>query len=171
ILSGSQAVTVRVDATVKLEARGFDAGGRVVSGLTIDWQSLDPDVAEVDGTGRVKGLAPGEARIVATMGAFADTAQVRVEEQQAAGGGLQGQRLIGLHMDLHWDGHAWRREQAIQAAKQVGARVSRSSFLWHLIEPSRGNRNWSRMDAVVNELVAAGLEPLFAFYGSPSWAN
>jgi len=80
ILSGSQAVTVRVDATVKLEARGFDAGGRVVSGLTIDWQSLDPDVAEVDGTGRVKGLAPGEARIVATMGAFADTAQVRVEE-------------------------------------------------------------------------------------------
>src|SRR5690606_3070784 len=108
---------------------------------------------------------------VATLGAFADTAQVRVEEQQAAGGGPQGQRLIGLHMDLHWDGHAWRRADAIQAAKQVGAQVSRSSFLWHLIEPSRGNRNWSRMDAIVNELEAAGLEPLFAFYGSPSWAN
>src|SRR5690606_14556899 len=61
ILSGSQAVTVRVDGTVRLEARGFDAGGRAITGLAIDWQSLDPDVAEVDGTGRVKGLAVGEA--------------------------------------------------------------------------------------------------------------
>lgn len=170
ILSGSPTVAVPVGGTVRLEARGFDARGRVISGLAIDWQSLDPDVAEVDGTGRVRGLAVGEARIVAALGAFADTTQVTVQEQ-SAGGGPQGQRLIGLHMDLHWDGHAWRRDQAIQAAKQVGARVSRSSFLWHLIEPSRGNRNWSRMDAIVNELEAAGLEPLFAFYGSPSWAN
>lgn len=170
ILSGTQAVTVRVDATVKLEARGFDARGRAISGLAIEWQSLDPEVAEVDGTGRVTGLAVGEARIVATAGAFADTALVTVEEQ-GADGGPQGQRLIGLHMDLHWDGNASRRAQAIQAARQVGAQVSRNSFLWHLIEPTRGNRNWSRMDAIVNDLRAAGLEPLFAFYGSPSWAN
>lgn len=79
--------------------------------------------------------------------------------------------LIGLHMDLLFDGHAWRRQQAIDNAVQIGARVSRSSFLWHLIEPVRGQRNWSRPDAVLAELEAAGLEPVFAIYGSPSWAN
>ena len=170
ILSGSQAVAVRVDGAVKLEARGFDARGRVISGLAIDWQSLDPEVAEVDGAGRVTGLAVGEARIVATLGALADTTRVRVQEQ-TVGGWLQGKQLIGLHMDLPWDGYDWRRAEAIQAAKQVGAQVSRNSFLWHLIERNKGSRNWSRVDAVVNELEAAGLEPIFVIYGSPSWAN
>lgn len=79
--------------------------------------------------------------------------------------------LYGLHMDLLFDGHAWRRQRAIEKAVEVRAQVSRSSFLWHLIEPVEGQRDWSRPDAVLAELEAAGLEPVFAIYGSPSWAN
>jgi hypothetical protein len=78
---------------------------------------------------------------------------------------------LGLHMDLTYDGYAWRRTAAIDKAVSVNAVVSRNSFLWHLIEPTRGNYDWSRVDAVVQELGNKGIEPLFCIVGSPSWAN
>jgi hypothetical protein len=49
--------------------------------------------------------------------------------------------------------------------------VSRNGLLWHKIEPRQGARDWSIPDAVVNELRASGIEPLFVAWGSPSWAN
>ena len=78
----------------------------------------------------------------------------------------------GVHMDLTWDGDAARRHVAILQAREVlHADISRNSLLWHLIEQSPGRRDWSRTDAVVDELSANGIEPMFAVYGSPAWAN
>jgi hypothetical protein len=78
---------------------------------------------------------------------------------------------IGLHMDLTWNGDPQQRRQAIRGASVVGAAVSRNSLLWHLIEPVQGQRDWARVDAVVSELEAAGIEPLLVLYGSPTWAS
>jgi len=78
---------------------------------------------------------------------------------------------LGLHMDLTYDGDAGRRTTAISKAKSINAKVSRNSFLWHKIELTKGNLDWSLTDSVVNELLSAGIEPLFCIYGSPTWAN
>jgi hypothetical protein len=82
-----------------------------------------------------------------------------------------GPTLFGLHQDLTYDGHAWRRAQGIEAARSAGSQVSRNSFVWSHVEPVEGQRDWSRYDAVVDELTGAGMEIVFAVQGSPSWAN
>ena len=79
--------------------------------------------------------------------------------------------MLGVHMDLTYDGNASRRATAVTNAKSIRATVSRNSFLWHLLEPQKGSFDWSRTDAVIQELQNAGIEPLFCIYGSPSWAN
>ena len=79
--------------------------------------------------------------------------------------------LVGLHMDLTWNGDAGHRVAAIKNAKALGAVVSRNSLLWHKIEAVRGIRDWTIPDSVVQELHDSGIEPLFCIYGSPSWAN
>ncbi len=78
----------------------------------------------------------------------------------------------GVHMDASWDGYQWRRDQVIAQARDVlHAQVARNSFLWHLIEPTEGHRDWSRMDSLVDGLTSAGIDPEMVVYGSPSWAN
>lgn len=86
-------------------------------------------------------------------------------------GGNSTPTLYGLHMDLLKNGYASVRAQAIQNAKAINAKVSRNTFPWDIIERQRGVRDWSRTDAVVNELQSSGIEPLFTITGSPSWAN
>jgi hypothetical protein len=80
-------------------------------------------------------------------------------------------RLFGLHQDLMWDGHAWRRAEHLAVARSVKAEVSRTALLWHMVEPVRGQRDWARSDAVVDELEAASIAPLVVLMGSPAWAN
>ena len=78
---------------------------------------------------------------------------------------------LGLHMDITWYKDSSLRANSISKAKSIGAMVSRNSFLWHLIEPTKGVYDWTIYDSVVNELLKARIEPLFCIYGSPSWAN
>jgi hypothetical protein len=78
---------------------------------------------------------------------------------------------FGLHMDLTWNGDPADRRRAVARASALHAEISRSSLLWHLIEPERGRRDWSRVDQVLDELEVARIEPLLAIYGSPRWAN
>lgn len=77
----------------------------------------------------------------------------------------------GLHMDLTYDTDPDRRRRTIGLAESVGAQVSRSSFMWHKLQPTPDAVDWSVPDSIVNELTERGVEPLFAAYGSPSWAN
>jgi polysaccharide biosynthesis protein PslG len=79
---------------------------------------------------------------------------------------------VGVHSTLAFDASAERRAETVEAVDQVlGAQVVRDSLLWSEIEPVEGERDWSRTDAVVAELRDAGIEPLLAVVGSPSWAN
>lgn len=79
---------------------------------------------------------------------------------------------IGVHSTLTFQGDAERRARTVEAIDEVlGAQVVRSSLFWHEVEPVEGGRDWSRTDSVVEELRAAGIEPLLVVLGSPSWAN
>jgi hypothetical protein len=79
---------------------------------------------------------------------------------------------LGVHSTLAFEGDADRRAETVAAIDEaLGAQVVRDSLLWHQIEPVEGERDWSRLDAVVAELRKAGIEPLLAVLGSPAWAN
>lgn len=93
-----------------------------------------------------------------------------VAEPTAAPAPATGTRW-GLHQDLTWDGLASRRAIAEDVATRLGGSVSRNSLLWSQVERTPGQRDWSRVDAVVAELRARGIAPLLVPVGSPSWAN
>ncbi|MQA73282.1 MAG: hypothetical protein GEU88_02835 [Solirubrobacterales bacterium] len=79
---------------------------------------------------------------------------------------------IGVHSTPTFDGDAERRAATVAAIHEtLDAQVVRVSLLWHQIEPVEGERDWRRLDSVVEEIRAAGMEPLLVVLGSPSWAN
>jgi polysaccharide biosynthesis protein PslG len=79
---------------------------------------------------------------------------------------------IGVHSTLAFDGDPEDRADTVEAIQRfLHPQVVRDSLLWDQIEPVEGRRNWSRTDSVVEELRAAGIEPLLVITGSPSWAN
>jgi polysaccharide biosynthesis protein PslG len=79
---------------------------------------------------------------------------------------------VGVHSTLAFEGDPERREATVTAIQRsLNAEIVRDSLLWSQVEPVEGERDWSRTDRVVEELRAAGIEPLFAVVGSPGWAN
>jgi hypothetical protein len=82
------AVTVTPDSTdlhaigdtVRLHATATDASNNPVA---VTWLQLDPTVATVNASGLVTAVGNGRARIVASAGAKADTAIVRVQQAAA----------------------------------------------------------------------------------------
>ena len=65
--------------SLQLTAVARNAGGTALSGKVFTWTTLDGTLVSVSGAGRVRGLWPGEARVVATSEERADTARVRVK--------------------------------------------------------------------------------------------
>ena len=161
------AVQVAAGDTARLYASILNGQGNLLNGST-HWSSSDTSVASVDATGLVLGRSPGSAEIHVSSGGREARASISV----LAGRGTDAHPILfGVHQDLTWDGSPDRRKAAIAAAQMIGARISRSSLLWHLIEPRQGQRDWSRVDSVLAELDRAGVAPLFVVYGSPAWAN
>src|SRR5690606_21453318 len=86
--TGAARVTVKPDsarvvalgATSAFTATVSDASGKSMSGVTVTWTSLDPNVAKVDASGVATALANGTARIVAMAAGKADTALLRVSQ-------------------------------------------------------------------------------------------
>ena len=79
---------------------------------------------------------------------------------------------IGVNSNLAFDGDPEHRAETVTAIHRfLHPQVVRDSLLWNEIEPVKGRRDWSRPDSTVEELRAAGIEPLLAVFGSPSWAN
>lgn len=114
------------------------------------------------------GAVAGTFLVVATcLSGQADTAEVTISSSSQPVAATS----FGAHMDLMYDANEPHRQQVIAAARALGVKVSRNSFLWHQIEPARGQLNWGRADSVVAELRAAGIEPLMVVVGSPSWAS
>lgn len=67
-----------IGATHALEATVLDAENRPLRDARVHWSSTDPAVASVDPSGLVTAIAHGNADIVATYGAIAAKAHVRV---------------------------------------------------------------------------------------------
>ena len=79
---------------------------------------------------------------------------------------------IGVHSTLAFDGDPQHRSETVEAIQRfLHPQVVRDGLLWSQIEPVEGQRDWRHTDSVVEELRAAGIEPLFVVSGSPSWAN
>jgi len=77
--------------------------------------------------------------------------------------------LYGFHQDLDYFGSS--APPRVDLVAGIGARVSRSTLLWRVHEPSPGTLDWTRSDIVNNKLRAEGIQPLWYIGSSPSWAN
>jgi len=73
-----------VGDTLRLSAEAFDENGHRVDGAMFEWSSSDAEVAQVDGTGLVAGVAEGTARISAVTGDAAGLAQITVANPDRA---------------------------------------------------------------------------------------
>lgn len=79
---------------------------------------------------------------------------------------------IGVHSTLAVEADDQRRAATVEAIHDVlGAQVVRETLAWNQIEPVEGRFDWSGADKAIEELRAAGIEPLLVVIGSPSWAN
>jgi uncharacterized protein YjdB len=58
---------IAVHSTTQLTATPKNAAGAAIIGLSATWASSNGSVASVDGTGKVTGVAPGNATITATI--------------------------------------------------------------------------------------------------------
>ena len=72
------AAQLLVGDTTRLTATRLDSSGVVISAGIVSWTSLATQTATVSGSGLVTGIAPGTARVVASVDALADTADVTV---------------------------------------------------------------------------------------------
>jgi hypothetical protein len=70
-------LSVGVGGIDSLQAVAIGSGGSAVS-TTIAWRSLAPTVATVTSAGKVTGVIPGSAMVVASAGSKADTVEVQV---------------------------------------------------------------------------------------------
>jgi uncharacterized protein YjdB len=70
--------TIGVGATKQLTAAAYDSGGGALPNRTIAWNSLNSNIATVDGSGTVTARALGTAQIVATCETKSATAVVTV---------------------------------------------------------------------------------------------
>ena len=79
VVSPEKAAIGSVGGTTQLSAVVTDANGAPTTSKTVLWASLDANVASVNASGRVTGVAPGTARIVGGLNAaLNDTALVTV---------------------------------------------------------------------------------------------
>lgn len=72
-------LVIEVGQTVQLSAKiQSSADGSVYDAEASEWTSLNPDVASIDGTGRVQGLLPGVAVIQVEQAGVPDTGSIMV---------------------------------------------------------------------------------------------
>lgn len=70
--------------TLQLQLDPRDRNGHPVEELEVRWSSLDDEVVEVDGEGRVVARGAGTGRVTASSGSAADTVVVVVQQEVAA---------------------------------------------------------------------------------------
>lgn len=85
---------------------------------------------------------------------------------------MPGTPRFGVHQDLLYNSSASSRAQVIaRTTELLHPSVSRNSLLWDRIEPEPGHYDWEAADEIVDDLVAAHVQPLLVLVGSPPWAN
>ncbi len=78
LIAPDTAGLARVGDSVQLEAQAFDQFGEEITGLVIEWSSLDLSVATVDEAGQVTARGFGATRIEARVGDLVGTAALGV---------------------------------------------------------------------------------------------
>jgi hypothetical protein len=98
------------------------------------------------------------------------------------GTGAGAARITAVPCQSRWRG-IWRPDrtligfntytsaQTIRAQRQVGARGSRMLVPWSLVEPQPGVWDWAPFEREYRQLLAGGLRPELAPFGSPCWAR
>ncbi|MCZ7587991.1 MAG: hypothetical protein M5U27_03855 [Gaiella sp.] len=61
--------------------------------------------------------------------------------------------------------------ERIGALEQMGVEVVRVTLDWHEIEAEQGSYDWARDGMLLDALRGAGIAPIVAIWGTPSWAN
>ncbi len=88
---------VRVGATTRLTGSVLSSDGQTLAGRAIQWTSLNEDIASVDSTGLVLGLAAGDATIRATSEGVSGTAHVTVTSGPAIQATPGTVEFLGVH--------------------------------------------------------------------------
>lgn len=110
---------IDVDGTVQLAVQVRDPRGQPVQGRTVDWASSDPQVADVDVTGQVTGVAEGSTVITGVVEGVQGSANILVTEETLpplppdwegvyawdCGGGRTGESQLHLTLDDPGTGH------------------------------------------------------------------
>ncbi|CAN5652114.1 hypothetical protein BH10CHL1_BH10CHL1_26660 [soil metagenome] len=78
--------------------------------------------------------------------------------------------LLGINVALEQSNRRERRA-ALARLKANGFGWVRQRFDWQDLEPSAGQPDWSQADALLQDIVDAGLIPVVLLDGSPAWAR
>ncbi|HEU4628783.1 MAG TPA: DNA/RNA non-specific endonuclease [Gemmatimonadaceae bacterium] len=107
--------TITVGATQPFTADAFDAADAPIPGAAVVWTSLEPDVATIGNDGVATGVAPGDARIVATAASgAADTATLHVAVAPRS-------TLPTVYVsELHYDNVGTDADEAVEIAGPAG---------------------------------------------------
>ena len=177
-LSPSSA-TLTAGSTTTITATVLSSTGTAVAGQTITWTTSNAAVATVKAsaalTAVVTALAAGTTTITATTAGQSGTTSFIVTgtapANTAAAAASPSTVEYGVHSDLSYDESTSLISTGMQQIAALHANVQRGSFLWHHIESTQGTYDWTYTDYVVNQSLAANVDPLMVVYGSPSWAN
>ena len=148
--------------TAQLTAKVLDQSGQVIAGATVTWESGDPAVASVSGTGLVTSVANGSATVVATAGnatAGSATGSAAVEVEQVPRSilvsGPQDSLTVGDSIQM-----------TAEALDGGGSAVPGSVFNWTSSDPKVAVVNqegWVRAKAPGSADISASLGEISAF--------
>lgn len=79
--------------------------------------------------------------------------------------------FLGVTVELEQYNTPSQRQEALQHLRSAGFGWARQRFDWGRLEPQPGEFHWQWADAVLRDIIAAGLVPVVMLDGSPAWAR
>lgn len=108
----------------------------------------------------------GRARLLALVGAL--VAAMLLSAGAAQGGpALQ----VGVTDDAWLEFGPGTLDERVLELQALGVQVVRVTLDWYEIEAGQGTYDWAGAGTVLDALRTAGIEPVVAIWGTPSWAN
>lgn len=77
----------------------------------------------------------------------------------------------GANFFLEREVEAWKRERTVEMARDAGIGWARQEFIWAEIEPSPGEYNWDKYDAIVDLFQQNNIQVIARLDRPPQWAR